>query len=247
MSASFNPNQLTTWGQRIFNGANGIAATAREATIYGGPCNDTTPPTVPGAPTASGVTATSANLTWGASTDSGCSGLAGYNVYREQGATDPQLGTSVTNSITLTNLSPNTQYQVYVRARDRAGNLSGNSALVTLTTPPNTGGGCRVAYTASNWGGGNGFTGGVTITNTGTSTINGWNLVWTYANGQRVVAMWNATYSQPATVVTATNVDYNRTIAPGGQVNFGFNGSWNGVTNTNPTAFTLNGGNCTLG
>jgi len=47
--------------------------------------------------------------------------------------------------------------------------------------------------------------------------------------------------------VTATNVDYNRTIAPGGQVNFGFNGSWNGVTNTNPTAFTLNGGNCTLG
>ena len=247
MSASFNPNQLTTWGQRIFNGANGIAATAREATIYGGPCNDTTPPTVPGAPTASGVTATSANLTWGASTDSGCSGLAGYNVYREQGATDPQLGTSVTNSITLTNLSPNTQYQVYVRARDRAGNLSGNSALVTFTTPPNTGGGCRVAYTASNWGGGNGFTGGVTITNTGTSTINGWNLVWTFANGQRVTAMWNATYSQPATVVTATNVDYNRTIAPGGQVNFGFNGSWNGVTNTNPTAFTLNGGNCTLG
>ena len=27
---------LTTWGQRIFNGANGIRATAREATIFGG-------------------------------------------------------------------------------------------------------------------------------------------------------------------------------------------------------------------
>jgi mannan endo-1,4-beta-mannosidase len=31
----FNVNALTTWGQRLFNGANGIRATARQATIYG--------------------------------------------------------------------------------------------------------------------------------------------------------------------------------------------------------------------
>ena len=37
MATSFNPNQLTPWGQRIFNGVNGIKATAREATIFGGP------------------------------------------------------------------------------------------------------------------------------------------------------------------------------------------------------------------
>ncbi|WP_240973422.1 extracellular catalytic domain type 1 short-chain-length polyhydroxyalkanoate depolymerase [Nonomuraea composti] len=95
---------------------------------------DTTPPTTPGTPVASNVTATSATLTWTASTDQGGSGLAGYNVYREQGATDPQLGQSTTASITLTGLSANTQYQVYVRARDGAGNLSGNSAPVTFTT-----------------------------------------------------------------------------------------------------------------
>ncbi|MET8984627.1 PHB depolymerase family esterase [Nonomuraea wenchangensis] len=95
---------------------------------------DTTPPTTPGTPVASNVTATSATLTWTASTDQGGSGLAGYNVYREQGATDPQLGQSATTSITLTGLSANTQYQVYVRARDGAGNLSGNSAPVTFTT-----------------------------------------------------------------------------------------------------------------
>ncbi|BCB90671.1 cellulase family glycosylhydrolase [Phytohabitans suffuscus] len=40
MATNFDPGQLTTWGQRIFNGANGIRATAREATIFGG----TTPP-----------------------------------------------------------------------------------------------------------------------------------------------------------------------------------------------------------
>ncbi|HEX6684607.1 MAG TPA: cellulase family glycosylhydrolase [Candidatus Limnocylindrales bacterium] len=32
---NFNVNQLTSWGQRLFNGANGIRATAVQATIYG--------------------------------------------------------------------------------------------------------------------------------------------------------------------------------------------------------------------
>jgi mannan endo-1,4-beta-mannosidase len=36
MATNFDPDQLTTWGERIFNGANGIRATAREASIYGG-------------------------------------------------------------------------------------------------------------------------------------------------------------------------------------------------------------------
>ncbi|MEV0902469.1 cellulase family glycosylhydrolase [Actinoplanes sp. NPDC049802] len=36
MVTGFNPAQLTTWGQRIFNGANGIKATSKEATVFGG-------------------------------------------------------------------------------------------------------------------------------------------------------------------------------------------------------------------
>ncbi|BCB75868.1 hypothetical protein GCM10022251_80550 [Phytohabitans flavus] len=44
MATNFNASQLTTWGQRIFNGANGIKATAREATIFGGAPPTTTPP-----------------------------------------------------------------------------------------------------------------------------------------------------------------------------------------------------------
>jgi chitodextrinase len=95
---------------------------------------DTIAPSTPGTPAAANVTATAATLTWAASTDQGGSGLAGYNLYREQGATDPQLGQSTANSATLTGLTANTQYQVYVRARDGAGNLSGNSAPVTFTT-----------------------------------------------------------------------------------------------------------------
>ncbi|SNT42902.1 Chitodextrinase [Streptosporangium subroseum] len=104
-----------------------------------GSSSDTIPPSTPGTPAASTVTATGATLTWAASTDQGGSGLAGYNVYREQGTTDPQLGQPTTNSIILTGLTANTQYQVYVQARDTAGNLSGNSQPVTFTTT--TGGG----------------------------------------------------------------------------------------------------------
>ncbi len=46
MVNNFNANSLTPWGQRIFNGANGIKQTSREATVYGGG-NPTTPPTTP--------------------------------------------------------------------------------------------------------------------------------------------------------------------------------------------------------
>ncbi|WP_345598376.1 endo-1,4-beta-xylanase, partial [Thermocatellispora tengchongensis] len=70
--------------------------TAVHDALAGGTSTDTTPPTTPGTPTASNITATGATLTWTASTDSGGSGLAGYNVYREQGANDTQLGQSTT-------------------------------------------------------------------------------------------------------------------------------------------------------
>ncbi|SCG71700.1 cellulase family glycosylhydrolase [Micromonospora humi] len=49
MTTGFNPNQLTSWGQRIFAGANGITATSREASVYSGssPTPTTSPTTSP--------------------------------------------------------------------------------------------------------------------------------------------------------------------------------------------------------
>jgi hypothetical protein len=43
--------------------------------------------------------------------------------------------------------------------------------------------------------------------------------------------------------VTATNVSYNGSIAPGGNVQFGFQGTWTS-NDTSPTAFALNGAAC---
>jgi hypothetical protein len=113
------------------------------------------------------------------------------------------------------------------------------------TTPPAGGGGgsgsCRVAYTPNTWSGG--FTGNVTITNSGSSALNGWTLTWSYAGNQHITSAWNATVSQAGAAVTARNVSYNGSIAPGGTASFGFQGTYSG-TNASPTSFQLNGVTC---
>ncbi|HUR07566.1 MAG TPA: cellulose binding domain-containing protein [Nonomuraea sp.] len=184
---------------------------------------DTTPPSTPGTPAASNVTATSATLTWTASIDQGGSGLAGYNVYRVTGAGDPQLGQSTTSSITLTGLTPGTQYQVYVRARDGAGNLSGNSDSVAFTTAGTGGGACTAVPTVqSQWGAGYVIQ-PLTITNTSSSTINSWTVTFTLPAGHTLTGSWNATVTTSGQTVTAKSVSHNGPLAPGASTTgFGF-------------------------
>ncbi len=222
-----------------------LASAAQQ--MGGGGGGDVTPPTTPGTPTASAVTATGATLSWTASTDTGGSGVAGYNAYRRQGTNDTLLTQSTTNSVALSNLSPATQYVVVVRARDVAGNLSAASATVTFTTlSDTTGGRCRVVYSASNWGGTPGFTANVTITNTSTATLTGWTLAFTFPAGQRVTDGWSATWTQStgSANVTAVNMPWNGNLAPNASTGVGFNGSFTGTSNPAPTAFTLNGNTC---
>ncbi|MFD0201717.1 MULTISPECIES: cellulase family glycosylhydrolase [Saccharothrix] len=243
MVTGFNAAQLTSWGQRAINGANGIKATSRQATVYdSGTGPDTTPPSAPGTPSASGVTSSSATLTWTASTDN--VGVSGYDVVRVSGTTETAAGSSATTSTTITGLSANTTYTFAVYARDAAGNRSTRSGTVNVTTQAGGGGGsCAVTYkVAGQWQGG--FQGDVKIANTGTAAVNGWTLRWTWANGQTVSQSWGATTTQSGATLSATNVSYTGTIPVNGSVSFGFIGSWNG-TNSVPTAFTLNGATCT--
>jgi hypothetical protein len=121
-------------------------------------------------------------------------------------------------------------------------------ATATRTNTPVVGASCTVTYTVNDWNNGGGFTGNVTIRNNSATAINGWTLVWTYAN-QRFDHGWNATISQPGgagTQVTAVNLSYNNIIgANGGTQSFGFNATWFG-SNPRPTSFTLNGTACTV-
>jgi hypothetical protein len=118
---------------------------------------------------------------------------------------------------------------------------SGSTPTPTPTSRTN-GAACSVQYAVTNqWTGG--FGASITITNTGSTTISGWTLTWSFANGQTITQLWNGSYTQSGSNVSVTNLSYNGTIAPGGNTNFGFDGSWSG-SNLNPSSFTLNGAPC---
>jgi endo-1,4-beta-xylanase len=114
------------------------------------------------------------------------------------------------------------------------------------TAPPTTGapGGCRVSDAISAWN--TGLTSNLTITNTGSTAINGWSLVFTLSSGQVIVQGWSATYTPTSGQVTARNLSYNAAIAPGGSTTIGFNANHTGNAAA-PASFTLNGQNCTNG
>jgi chitodextrinase len=103
---------------------------------------DTQPPTAPANLRVTGTSSSSVSLAWDPSTDN--VGVTGYDVYR-----DGVLATSVGGtSATVTGLAAGTTYQVTVRARDAAGNISGPSNAVSATTAGSGGGSGVSAYSS---------------------------------------------------------------------------------------------------
>jgi cellulase/cellobiase CelA1 len=49
--------------------------------------------------------------------------------------------------------------------------------------------------------------------------------------------MWNASYTQSGSTVTARNASYNGSLSPNAITSFGFTGNWTGG-NSAPTAVT---------
>jgi predicted phage tail protein len=109
--------------------------TTSTTTTTTAPAADTTPPSTPGT-----LAATSAkrkiNLTWGASTDAGGSGLAGYEIFRANSSGGPFTVIATTTATKYNNggLSSNRAYWYYVKAYDKAGNRSTPSNTATATT-----------------------------------------------------------------------------------------------------------------
>src|SRR5207302_536758 len=97
---------------------------------------DTTPPTTPIGLTAAVAASSGTTLSWSASTDN--VGVTGYIVLLYA----PHVATPATTSFADTGLSAATTYSYTVAARDAAGNISPNSASVSITiadtTPPTT-------------------------------------------------------------------------------------------------------------
>jgi hypothetical protein len=223
---------------------------------------DQTPPTAPANLTTRNLTASTVDLNWSSSSD--YVGVVGYDVYLFDGwfssfRLATVLGTSYTASLRPLN-NPAGRNIFYVRARDAAGNLSAASNTVSVPAPsaspsasaspsrspssPAPSLSCAVTYTNSSvWHGG--VVANITITNTGTTAILGWTLVFTFDGDERIISGWGAVISQAGQAVTARNADWNKAIPAGGSVSVGFQASY-ATSYTPPTAFTLNGVPCTV-
>ncbi|TDE29141.1 beta-glucosidase [Nonomuraea mesophila] len=198
--------------------------------------DDSSPPGAPGTPVASEVTSSSARLTWAASDDD--VGVTRYEVVQVQASGETAVATSAIASATVTGLEAGTDHTFAVYAEDAAGNRSPRSGTVTVTTTDGGGtGGCSVTPgTQSQWG--TGYVVQATVTNTGATPMDGWNVTFTLPPGHTLTGHWNAELSVDGRRVTARNAPHNGTLAPAAATSFGFQATRpNGDTDL-PSAYT---------
>ena len=122
---------LSTYYFRVhaYNGiGNSLYSNVAGGTTLSGP--DIVAPSIPSVLIATASSSSQVNLHWVAATDSGGSGVAGYQVYRD----GTQIATVTTASYLATGLSPNTQYCFTISAYDYAANISAQSSPACATT-----------------------------------------------------------------------------------------------------------------
>jgi endo-1,4-beta-xylanase len=210
------------------------AFTAAQTALGGSSMGNTVTVTNPGAQT--GTVGTAASLQIHAS-DSASGQTLSYS------ATGLPAGLSVNSATGVISGTPTTAntYNVTVTAADGTG-ASGSASFTWTISGGSTGGTCHVTYTrTSEWAGG--FVANVVINNTGTSTINGWTVTFTFPGDQKATNAWNATVTQNGASVTAVNLSYDATISPGSSTSFGMQGTWTS-NDTSPTSFKVNGSAC---
>mgnify|MGYP001228060597 CR=1 FL=1 len=74
--------------------------------------------------------------------------------------------------------------------------------------------------TVSSWDGG--FQAEIEVTNTGTSSLPTWMVMWGQASGNSITNLWNGVLASDGDMIMVTNTAWNGNIPPGGSVAFGF-------------------------
>ena len=159
--------------------------------------------------------------------------------------TNPTTSTSV---LTFTASSTATTGAATVTIKGTSGSLTATTTITLTVVASGTGSACTVDYAISPQNSSQ-FGATLSIINNGTTTLSNWSLTWTFANGQTISSSWNGTVSQSGANVKVSEQSGQtwENIPAGGRYSgFGFNGTWNGVTNAVPTAFSLNGTACTV-
>lgn len=127
-----NPTLWATYvGDRIHPSGEGRAAIMLPnliKTLEGELNLDKTAPSAPTNLTTSAITSLSLVLNWNASTDN--VGVTAYNIYQGNNL----IGSTLSNTYSVTKLTANTAYTFIVKAKDLAGNISAASAPTAVTT-----------------------------------------------------------------------------------------------------------------
>lgn len=106
---------------------------------------DLTAPSIPASVSATVLSPSRININWSASSDIGCSGFAGYKVYRNGSL----LATTPATGLFDNGLAANTAYSYTVVAYDNAGNNSNPSSSANATTWPLVA--ANLSTTSWNW------------------------------------------------------------------------------------------------
>jgi len=246
---TFNYQILAT---EAFNGASGSV----NATVCANSCGSSGSPSFSLSPSSSSVSITQGMSATDTISVDDIDGFTGSVSLEASGlpsgvaasfATNPTTGTS---TVSFTAGSSAATGPSTITITGTSGGITKTTTIELTVNPSNGGGGggCTVDYTISPQNPSQ-FGATINIKNGGTTTLSGWSLTWTFADGQTIANSWNGAVSQSGGNVTVSEQSGQtwENIPPGGTYSgFGFNGTWNGTTNAVPTSFMLNGTACTV-
>ncbi len=162
----------------------------------------------------------------------------GYDQFGNAMASQPSLKWSVSSGVGT--ITAGGHYQAPGSAGSAAVLASDGAVTATasvIISPPATFA-ATASFAVANWWN-SGFQAGITLTNTGTTTINGWTLQFAFSAS--IYDIWNAVIaSHGSGRYVLKNASYNGTIAPGQSVSIGFLGTPGGKPAA-PTGYLLNG------
>ena len=133
--SALTPSTAYTFTIKAKDVAGNYSASSNSVSVTTNALADTTAPTAPTGLSMLSKTNNSVAMSWNASTDA--VGVTGYDIYKN--GTLVNSTTSAT-SLTVSGLTASTTYSFTVKAKDAAGNVSGASNTLTVTTdaPPDT-------------------------------------------------------------------------------------------------------------
>jgi len=162
---------------------------------------------------------------------------------------DPDLSVAAGATLAFTPANWSVAQTVTLAAANDADTLNG-SATFSVSAPglaavnvvatekdkdvASGGGPIKLTYTTqSEWAGG--FTGLITVQNTGTTPINGWAVTAAFDHPFTLTNSWSATVTQSGNTLTAAPLSWNTVLQPNANVTFGIQLAYTGVKPSAPT------------